>query len=135
LRAHGREREQQREHAHEPREPHDFRTSLSHPDGILTPVKPGARRFDVFPMPMGFDLQTLVLAGTIISAVIAALYALASLVRNETEMHQLKLRVHQMRAEYLRRAREGIDAHNADPNADVDIVDTVPEPAQQRKAA
>jgi H+/gluconate symporter-like permease len=86
-------------------------------------------------MPMGFDLQTLVLAGTIISAVIAALYALASLVRNETEMHQLKLRVHQMRAEYLRRAREGIDAHNADPNADVDIVDTVPEPAQQRKAA
>jgi hypothetical protein len=40
-----------------------------------------------------------------------------------------------MRAEYLRRARDGIDAHNADPNADVDIVDTVPEPAQQRKAA
>lgn len=82
-------------------------------------------------MPLGFDLPTLVLAGTILSAVVAALYALASLVRNETEIHQLKARVLQMRAEHLRRAREGIDAHNADPGADVDIVDEPP----ARKAA
>ena len=73
--------------------------------------------------------------GVIITASIGFLQVVANQLRTQRALTDLKIRVHKVRSEYERKAREAKDRADEGLSYDVDIIDTPVRHSEQKKAA